>query len=254
MDSRQRFSSRVDNYIKYRPGYPDGVVATLCETCGLNPAMAIADVGSGTGLLARLFLDFGCRVTGVEPNAEMRAAGERLLAGYPNFTSLDGSAEVTGLSGACVDFVTAGQAFHWFNPALARQEFQRILKPGGWVVLVWNERRVDSIPFLRAFEDLLDTYGTDYKQINHRNIETDPKIIPAFYGGAYQVACFEYVQLFGYDGVKGRLESSSYVPEAGHPNYQPMLEELRRIFDQHQENGVVAIEYDTRMFYGKIQG
>ncbi len=254
MDSRQRFSSRVDNYIKYRPGYPDEVVATLREICGLQPAMSIADVGSGTGLLARVFLEFGCRVIGIEPNADMRAAGDRLLAGYPTFTSLDGSAESTGLPDACVDFVTAGQAFHWFNPALARQEFQRILKPGGWVVLVWNERRVDSTPFLRAFEDLLDTYGTDYKQINHRNVETDPKIIPAFYGGAYQVACFEYVQLFGYDGVKGRLESSSYVPEAGHPDYQLMLAELRRIFDQHQENGVVAIEYDTRMFYGKIWG
>jgi SAM-dependent methyltransferase len=184
----------------------------------------------------------------------MRAAGERLLAGYPNFTSLDGSAEATALPDTCVDFVTAGQAFHWFNPELARAEFRRILKPEGWVVLVWNERRVDSTPFLRAYEDLLDRYGTDYKQINHRNVETDPKIIPGFYGGAYQVTCFEYVQRFGFDGVRGRLESSSYAPEAGHPNYQPMLAELQQIFDQYQENGVVAIEYDTRMFYGKIQG
>ena len=253
MDSRQRFSTRVDNYIKYRPGYPEGVAATLRDACGLTPVSVVADVGSGTGLLARLFLDFGCRVTGIEPNAEMRAAGERLLAQYPGFTSLDGSAEATGLPSASVDFVTAGQAFHWFDPALAREEFRRILKPGGWVALVWNERRLDSTPFLRDYEALLNTYGTDYQQINHRNVEEDARILPAFFGGEYQVARFEMLQTFGFDGVRGRMESSSYVPEADHPNYQPMLSALRRIFDRHQRDGVVAFEYDTRLFYGKIQ-
>jgi SAM-dependent methyltransferase len=254
MDSKQRFSSRVDAYVKYRPGYPKGVVETLHDACGLLPSSVIADVGSGTGLLARLFLDFGCTVFGIEPNAEMRAAGERLLANDHTFTSLNGSAEATGMPAASADFVTAGQAFHWFNPALAREEFRRILTPDGWVVLVWNERRLDSTPFLRAYEDMLERYGTDYKQINHRNVEEDPQVIPAFFGGPYEMACFEYVQMFGFDGVRGRLESSSYVPEAGHPDYHPMLAELQRIFDQYQKDGVVAIEYDTRMFYGKIQG
>lgn len=252
MDSKQRFSSRVDNYIQYRPGYPQGVLTTLCEECGLSADSVIADVGSGTGLLARLFLDLGCRVTGIEPNPEMRAAGERLLGQYPRFTSADGSAESTGLPAASVDFVTAGQAFHWFDPTLTRAEFQRILKPGGWVALVWNERRLDSTPFLRAYESLLDAYAVDYQQINHRNVEQDPNILPAFFGGAYQVARFDYVQKFGFEGVRGRLESSSYVPGPGHPNYAPMMAELRRVFDACQKDGTVDIEYDTRMFYGKL--
>jgi len=244
----------MENYIKYRPGYPVGVVETLRDHCGLTPEDSVADVGSGTGLLARAFLDFGCHVYGVEPNADMRAAGKRLLAHYRRFTSVEGSAESTGLPTASMDYVTAGQAFHWFDPLRARDEFRRILKPAGWVALVWNERRLDSTSFLRAYESLLQQYGTDYNQINHRSVEENPETIPVFFGGEYKVARFDNAQMFGFDGVRGRLESSSYVPEPGHPNYEPMLAELQRIFDQYQQDGVVAIEYDTRMFYGKISG
>jgi SAM-dependent methyltransferase len=251
-DSKQRFSSRVDAYIKYRPGYPPGVIETLQNECGLTPASVIADIGSGTGLLSLLFLRLGCRVYSIEPNAEMRGAGERLLADFPNFHSRDGSAEATGLGDASVDFATAGQAFHWFDPPRAREEFRRILKPGGWVVLVWNERRLDSTPFLREYEALLQQYGTDYNQINHRNVEENPETIPAFFGGPYKIARFDNVQVFDFAGVRGRLESSSYVPEKDHPNYQPMLAELRRIFDSHEKNGTVDVEYDTRLFFGQL--
>ncbi len=252
MDSRQRFSSRVDNYIKYRPGYPRGVIDQLQQACGLSPASVVADVGSGTGLLARLFLDLGCGVYGIEPNAEMRSAGERLLAGYPNFSSQDGSAESTGLPDASVDFVTAGQAFHWFDPARTRAEFKRVLKPDGWAALVWNDRSVDTSPFLKAYEALLNRYSSDYQQVNHRNIEKNPQAIAAFFGGAYQVAHFKNVQVFDYEGVRGRLESSSYAPEPGQPSYAPMMADLRRIFDTFQQDGRVNFEYDTELFYGRI--
>ncbi len=252
MDSKQRFSSRVENYVKYRPGYPAEIVDTLARECGLLPTSLVADIGSGTGLLARLFLDYGCRVFGVEPNAEMRAAGERLLAHYRLFTSLDGSAEATGLPTASVDLVTAGQAFHWFDPPAARKEFRRILKPNGWVALVWNERRLDSTPFLRGYEALLHTYSSDYTQVNHRNVEEDAQTIPAFFGGPVHEAFFEYVQVFDFEGVKGRLLSSSYAPEAGSPQHEPMLAELRRLFGQYQQDGRVSFEYDTHLFYGQI--
>jgi SAM-dependent methyltransferase len=252
MDSKQRFSSRVENYIKYRPGYPAGVLETLRDECGLAAGNFVADVGSGTGLLARIFLDFGCHVFGVEPNPEMRAAGERLLAHYRLFTSLSGSAESTGLPTASMDLVTAGQAFHWFNPVQAREEFRRILKPAGWVALVWNERRMDTTPFLRAYEHLLQTFASDYNQVSHRNVEENPHTIPVFFGGDYRVARFDNVQMFQFEGVRGRLESSSYVPEPGHPDYEPMLVELRDIFDRYQQDGMVSFEYDTRMFYGRL--
>jgi SAM-dependent methyltransferase len=253
MDSKQRFSSRVENYIKYRPGYPLAVVETLRQECGLSPASAVADVGSGTGILASLFLEEGCQVIGVEPNADMRAAGERLLAGYPRFTSLDGSAERTGLQDHSIDMITAGQAFHWFDPSKARREFERILAADGWVVLVWNERRTDTSPLLRDYEALLQRFATDYNQINHRNVETDPEVIPAFYRGPFRVERFDNQQVFDYPGLEGRLLSSSYTPEPGSPTYQPMLDELQQIFTRHQQNGGVTFEYDTRMFFGRLE-
>lgn len=253
MDPKQRFSTRVENYIRYRPGYPAEVIQTLQAECGLNSNSVVADVGSGTGLLAARFLELGCTVYGIEPNADMRQAGERLLVQHPNFTSLDGSAEATGLPPGSVDLVSAGQAFHWFDPVLARQEFLRILRAPGWVALVWNERRTTSTPFLREYEDLLDTCATDYNQVNHRHVEEDPEIIPRFYSGSYHVVRFDNIQQVDYEGLKGRLLSSSYTPELGQPGYESMLEGLRRIFNQYQVNGLVDLEYDTRLFYGKIK-
>ena len=251
VDSKDRFSSRVENYVRYRPGYPEELVKALQTGCGLSAHSVIADVGSGTGLLALPFLRLGCRVIGVEPNAEMRAAGDALLAAYPTFSSRDASAEDTGLQTASVDFVTAGQAFHWFDRERARVEFSRILRPGGWVALVWNDRRLESTPFLNAYEQLLQRYGTDYNQVNHRNI--DEAIIAEFFGNSsLRSLVFEYVQWFDYEGVKGRLLSSSYVPEPGSPDFEPMLAQLARDFEHFEENGKVAVSYDTRLFVGQL--
>lgn len=252
MDSKKRFSSRVENYTKYRPGYPVGMVDTLRNDCALTAESLIADVGSGTGLLSRIFLDYGCHVYGIEPNPEMRMAGEHLLANYRHFTSLNGSAERTGLPTAVVDFITAGQAFHWFAPDLAREEFARILKPDGWVALVWNERRMDSTPFLRAYEDLLNAYCPDYARVDHRNVENDEAAMRAFFGGDYKVALYANNQVFDFEGVRGRLESSSYALEPYDPNYPAMIADLRKVFDAFQQEGTVNFEYDTRMFYGRL--
>ena len=157
-DAKQRFSNRVADYIRYRPGYPSTCLDLLREECGLQPAHVVADIGSGTGLLSKLFLDNGNRVFGVEPNAEMRSAGEEYLQEYANFSSVNGSAEETTLPSQSIDFITAGQAFHWFEPAKAKREFQRILKPGGWVVVVWNERRIFESRFGKEYEKLLGRF------------------------------------------------------------------------------------------------
>jgi SAM-dependent methyltransferase len=246
-----RFSGRVENYIKYRPGYPNGVIETLAKECGLTDNSVVADIGSGTGILSELFLKNGNRVFGVEPNREMREAGERLLKQYRNFTSIDGTAEATTLPGRSVDFVTAGQAFHWFDRERTRTEFSRILKSDGWVVLIWNERLTDTSPFLRAYEELLQKYGTDYAAVDHRNVNSDA-IKKFFAPQPFALKKFENRQVVDFEGAKGRLLSSSYVPEPGHLNYQPMLDKLRAIFDQYHTDGRVTFDYATQMYFGQL--
>ncbi len=249
-NATNRFSSRVDDYIKYRPGYPDAIVALFNEACGLTARSIIADIGSGTGIFAEQFLKHGTTVFGVEPNQDMRLAAERLQLPYSKFHSVAGTAEATTLPDNCADFITVAQAFHWFDRESARREFQRILKPGGWVALVWNERIVESSLFLQDYERLLQTYGTDYRQVDHRQV--DERVIADFFKPhAVDMARFPNRQEFDFDGLKGRLLSSSYTPEPGNKNYEPMLRELDGIYRKHAVNGRVIFEYDTKVFYSR---
>ncbi len=250
LDPTKRFSNRVENYVKYRPSYPPAVINLLEAECGLTPESVIADLGSGTGILSELFLKHGNRVFGVEPNREMRAASDRLLAKYSKFLSIDATAEATTLSNASVNFITAGQAFHWFDRERARPEFKRILKPHGWVVLAWNGYRVASSSLMTAYQDLVIRYGTDYSEVMREIVSRD---LESFYApGDCQCARFEFQQVFDFKGLKGRLLSSSYAPEPSHPNFEPMLRELREIFDANQEDGKVVFHYETELYYGQL--
>jgi SAM-dependent methyltransferase len=250
-DPTARFSTRVSDYVKYRPGYPPGVIGLLESECGLVPSSEVADVGSGTGLLSEPFLRNGNRVYGVEPNREMREAGEQVLAAYPNFVSVEGRAEETTLADASVDFVVAGQAFHWFDPTGARREFLRILRPGGWVVVAWNDRRTGGTPLLEDYERLLLEYGTDYREVSAKYMEEAS--LSTLYGGAeVRTAAFGNEQVFDYEGLRGRLASSSYAPQPGHPRHEPMMRELEALFRRHERDGRVVVVYDTKVFYGRL--
>lgn len=252
-DAKQRFSNRVADYIRYRPSYPPALVDLLAKECDLCADHVIADVGSGTGLLSKLFLDHGNRVYGVEPNAEMRAGGEEFLRAYSNFTSTTGSAEATTLPGSSVDFITVGQAFHWFNVEAASREFRRILKPGSWVVIAWQDRRMEDTPFAMEYEQLLERFGINYKTVKDAYPETE-KIRHFFEAGTFQSRDLPNHQVFDWEGLRGRLRSSSYAPTESHANYAPMMAELRRIFDAHQQNGSVRMEYFARIYFGKLGG
>jgi SAM-dependent methyltransferase len=246
-----RFSDRVENYVRYRPGYPPEVLELLRTDCGLQPQHTVADVASGTGIFSRLLLENGNYVIAVEPNSEMRETGSRDLTAYSRLKAVAGTAEDTTLDSASVDFVTAAQAAHWFDLPRARAEFVRILQPGGWCVLIWNERRTASAPFLRDYEKLLLTFGTDYKEVRHER--TTATIHECFAPARFEERVFSLSQEFDYEGTKGRLLSSSYVALEGHPNYAPMMEELERIFGKHAQDGKIEFEYDTRVFYGKLK-
>ena len=250
-DSTKRFSDRVEDYIKYRPHYPQAVIDTLRAECGLDENSIVADIGAGTGILSELFLRNGNAVYAVEPNPAMRAAAERTWRENPHFHSVDGTAEATALAVHAVDFVTAGQSFHWFDSMRARAEFARILRPGGWVMLIWNSRRSDATPFLHAYEQILQTYAIDYSRVDHRLI--DHAVFVAFFGAqGLSMKHFANRQHFGWDGVKGRLLSSSYTPGPGHPQHAPMLAALEAVFQTYQVDDKVTFEYDTEMYYGQL--
>ncbi len=254
MDPTHRFSGRVENYARYRPGYPDVVLDLLRDRCGLTEESEIADVGSETGALARLFLENGNRVFGVEPNAEMRRAGERLLRGHGRFASVAARAEGTTLPDGSVDFVTAGQAFHWFDPGFTRGEFARILKTGGVVALIWNKRRKEGEPFLAGYEKLLRFHGTDYRDGHHGRRGSPEGVRDFFRPDPVEEATFENRQAFDLEGLRGRLLSSSYVPDAGEPGHPEVMEAAGRLFEEHQAAGRVVLTYDTQVFFGPLSG
>lgn len=249
-DPTRRFSDRVENYVKYRPGYPDGIYDLLTHNAGLHPDDRIADLGSGTGLLSRLFLEHGHAVLAVEPNAPMRTAAEQAFADQPLFISVDGRAEATTLEPQSIDFLVAGQAFHWFEPEAAKAEGQRILKPSHCAALIWN-RRDTSQPFQRAYEELLDEFGIDFHQVDQRRI-TDEAIADFFLPHPVQKSRLRNYQTFDLTGLQGRLLSSSYAPTPDYPTYKTMLAALENLFSQYEKAGHVQFDYWTEIYYGRL--
>jgi SAM-dependent methyltransferase len=250
LNPTERFSNRVDNYRRYRPSYPPEIITLLRRECRLTPDSIVADIGSGTGLFTELFLVNGNPVFGVEPNSEMRHAGEEALGKYPRFTSVAGAAEATTLPDQSVDFVVSGQAFHWFNRSKAQAEFRRILKGERLVVLAWNGYRVESSRMMAAYQHLVSQYGTDYSEVQREVVGVD---VESFYGpNKCKRARFSFRQRFDYEGLEGRLLSSSYAPGPDHPAYEKMLLDLRNVFDANQKDGQINFDYETEVYYGRL--
>lgn len=243
----KRFSDRVENYVRYRPDYPREILGLLAREAGLRKTSVIADIGSGTGISARLFLENGNRVFGVEPNDLMRRAAEEYLGDFPNFVSVNGTAENTTLAADSVDFVVAAQAYHWFDGAPTVVEFRRILSDNGHIVLIWNERQLGSTAFLREYEGLLLEFGTDYDQVRHEQITAE--VLEQAFCSPFRRAVFQNSQTLDFAGLKGRMLSASYVPAPNHPRFGEMLEKLQMLFTKHEKNGKIQIFYDTNVFY-----
>ena len=246
----ERFSNRVENYVKYRPSYPPEILELFRREMNLQKSSVIADIGSGTGISAKLFLENGNPVFGVEPNEVMRDAAEKYLNDFPHFKSVDGTAENTTLEENSVDFVVAAQAFHWFDEAKTRGEFERILKNGGFIALMWNERQLDTNKFLRDYENLLVEFGTDYEIVRHENINRE--VLRNFFSTNIRHAAFPNVQKLDFEGLKGRMLSSSYIPTEENPRFGEMIKKLESVFAEHAENGRIEILYNTNIFYAQI--
>jgi len=242
----ERFSSRVADYVRHRPSYPSAAISLLQARCGLRPGAVVADLGSGTGILSRLLLEAGARVFGVEPNEGMRAAAEAALGADPAFSSIRGTAEETSLPAASIDLLVAGQAFHWFRVADARREALRILRPGAHAALLWNEHPSSGSPFLADYESLVRAHAPEYDQVV--GSRADPQAMAEYFGHAPQCARFPNQQQFDFEGLRGRLMSSSYAPQPGHPQHEPLMHGLRQVFDRHARAGEVLFPYVTLVY------
>lgn len=250
-DPTQRFSNRVDNYTKYRPGYPPGVLDLLRTDGGLNNRSVVADIGSGTGIFTKLLLDEGYTVYAVEPNDAMRLAADESLGANKKYHSVSGTAEATTLKDHTVDMVVCAQAFHWFDAHRTKAEFARILKPGGKVALIWNNRQVEVDEFAINYELLLQQQASDYKRVNHQNL-TGADFSAFFKDGKYRLTKFANTQVFDMAGLAGRAFSSSYVPAEETPAGAVFLKDLQQLFNSHQTNGTVNMEYQTEVYLGEV--
>ncbi|HVT87864.1 MAG TPA: class I SAM-dependent methyltransferase [Tepidisphaeraceae bacterium] len=249
-----RFSSRVADYVKYRPDYPRQILDILSSITGLLPDWIVADIGCGTGISSRMFLENGNEVFGVEPNDDMRKAAEEEFVKRPNFHPVKGTAEQTNLPDQSMDLIICAQAFHWFDKKAMARECRRVLQPapGGWVAVMWNTRQTNTLPFARQYDQLLTRYGTDYKEVAHRT----PMSIEDFtgiFGVSFQREVVPNYQSFDLDGLLGRVRSSSYTPQPGQAGYDELFNGMHELFERHQENGAVRFDYETELFLGKVQ-
>jgi len=251
INSIERFSNRVENYSKYRPSYPIDILNFCKKELNLSTSDIVADIGSGTGLLSELFLENGNIVFCIEPNKKMREVAENNLKNYINFKSVNGKAEETGLPDKTLDFITVGQAFHWFDILKTREEFLRILKPDGYVILVWNERKINT-EFSFAYEKFISQFVINYKKVHYKNI-ISKSILNSFWGNNIcSLVTFDNFQIFDFESLKGRFLSSSYTPIEIDSKYNKMIEHLRNIFLEFQVDNKVKFEYTTKVYFGKI--
>ncbi len=247
-----RFSNTVKNYIRFRPGYPPEFLIFMKNELALDPNSIIADIGSGTGKLSRLFLENGNSLYGIEPNTEMRSAAEDLFDNYLNFHSLEGTAEAISLESHSIDFITAAQAFHWFDVDKTKKEFKRILKPNGYVLLIWNKRLDNKSAFMKDYNAFLENYSTDLQSINLRRVANETGMNQFFGEGKFQMKRFEHFQQFDFSGVKGRYLSCSYAYQKEHPDYEKAMKQLNIIFDQHEQNGKLKMWYEMVVYFGRL--
>ena len=247
LNPKSRFSNRVENYVKYRPNYPKEMIKFLSDTIGLAKGHIIADIGSGTGISSKIFLDNGNEVYGVEPNAEMRAAGEKYLSNYANFHSIEASSEDTKLESKSIDMIISGQAFHWFEPEATKKEFLRILKPDGYVVIFSNRRKPSNSQFMSDYTELISKYSQ--KEFNYP-LNRD---IPNFFNlKPIHEVIFPNIQIFNLERLKGDLASYSYIPSEEDPRFNSMISEFQLLFEKYNNNGILNFHYETVLYYCKM--
>ena len=251
MKNTERFSQTVEHYQQYRPNYPKTMIDFLLKQKVLSKDKVVADIGSGTGIFTQQLLALGAKVFAIEPNGSMRESAQQQLSTYPYFTSINGTAEATTLMNNGVEVISVATAFHWFNRETCQEEFKRILRDNGDILLFWNLRLPKLLPILQGYENLLKKYCPNYKGIPSQQI-AESETLAFFAKDSVTVHQFENQQTFDLDGLVGRLRSTSYALTPAQDNYNKMLEDLTHLFNQYQTNGQVIFPYTTKLYLGKL--
>ena len=245
------FSSKVADYIASRPDYPPSLFEFLRVECNLHPNATVADIGAGTGLLTEGLLAQGCNVVAVEPNAGMRAAADRLLAGRYGYRSTDGAAESIPAAESSVDLITAAQAFHWFEIEAARAEFLRVLRPNGKVALIWNDR-VLSDPLHIALDEIFAHHGGTKRGALVAHEERSD--VPKFFGTGVPVEMtWPHEHRLNEAGLVSLVFSRSYMPDRGSALGQDAGQQVRQIFGRFARSGEIIVRYATVAIVGRPQ-
>ena len=248
--STDRFTDKVENYVKYRPSYPVEAISWIVTKCNQPHKEIFADIGSGTGIFTKLLLDNVGKVYGVEPNEKMRKSAEEELKIFDNFTSVCGTAENTGLNDNSIDYISVAQAFHWFDFDKTMSEFKRILKPNGKVFLIWNLRKRDT-EFLDMYEKTLYEVSVDYRLVSTEN-RVDEKIIKNFIPVELEINSFKHQQKFDWNGFLGRHFSSSYAPKEETRESEILLEKMYDLFNSCAVDNLIDFNYETKVYSGKF--
>jgi SAM-dependent methyltransferase len=245
-----RFRGLSGIYARHRPAYPAAAIDFVLERCGLKPGSVLVDVGSGTGISSRLFAARGLEVIGIEPGAEMRGQAEHEPppAGSIPPRYLPGTADATGLPAACAHAVLSAQAFHWFPPEPTLREFQRLLVPGGWTILMWNERSEADL-FTASVTALLRTFPRTDPIEKSRFRAGDPLLSSPLFPDAFRVE-FSHQQELDLEGLVGRMQSISYAPREGAEG-ERFARGLEELFARHQREGQVTLVYVTSVYLGQ---
>lgn len=243
--SVSRFNERAGDYARYRPSYPADAIDAVLDGLGNPATLTVVDIGAGTGISAQLLAARGAKVIGIEPNAEMRA-----IASGAGIDVREATAGALGLPDASVDLVTCFQAFHWFANAASIAEFKRVLRSGGRIALVWNERD-DNDPFTRGYGEIVDGFPDRMALAGYRNGSAviNQLLVDGDLRNVRRL-CFSGGQTLDYDAMLGRVRSSSYAPREG-PEHAAMIEQLSANFDRYAAGGEVRLVYRVDVYLGE---